>query len=70
MEKEDEEMSYIQGKGYVGRKKKLKPAAPAPDPYQGTAPAGMDTTASPLQSVLTKVFGTVPRNKLKEAGLE
>lgn len=70
----DDDWGYIEGKGYVARKRK-----PTVQSARGNvAPSGSNDTVkphaevygSPVQAILTKVFGTVPRNRLKEAGLE
>jgi hypothetical protein len=62
---------YIPGKGFVAGKKKNVP--PVPDAEQVPSRTPLTVNEGPgdgIQKILTKVFGTVPRNKLKEAGIE
>ena len=62
--------SYVPGRGYVPFKDPVKrkvPPAPEPASEPNKVRAG---TGNPIQDILTKVFGTVPRNRLKEAGLD
>jgi hypothetical protein len=67
--KEDEPGSYVPGKGYVPRKKKELTPQP-PDIQRTRSPMVVSGSGNPLQEIISNIFGTVPRNKLKEAGLE
>ncbi len=67
--KKDEPGSYVPGKGYVPRKK--KELIPQTSEIERTRSSMVvNGSENPLQEIITKIFGTVPRNKLKEAGLE
>lgn len=69
----DEFGSYIEGRGYIPGKSKKKAVEEVRE-----AVARPPMTPRPIeevigegvQTVLTKVFNTVPRNKLKESGLD
>jgi hypothetical protein len=64
----EDEGTYVPGKGYVPRKKKVI----NPQSYNTRERSPMVVTAgtNPIQDIIGRVFRTVPRNKLKEAGLE
>ena len=66
--------AYVPGQGYVSNRGKRLAAdaakAPAPKTDEKQPAKPLAATGNPIQEVLTKVFGTVPRNKLKEAGLD
>lgn len=73
---EDEFGSYIEGQGYVpGKRKKRIPETPAAPERSQMKPSegfrdNQEMMGAGIQRVLTKVFNTVPRNRLKEAGLD
>ena len=63
--------TYVEGQGYVaGKRKPVVPAASTDVAPVSTPPSTGEIIGKPIQDVLYRLFGTVPRNRLKESGLE
>lgn len=72
----DEFGTYVDGRGYVTKRKKIlspstesverSPMSPAENALRDKA----EVLGEGVQQILTRVFNTVPRNKLKESGLD